>query len=126
MRTRQEILEIIDKGQTINIRGVDYNKANRHRVPSEAELALGDKKKEEEAEVNIQSQMEKLEAELKKLQAAKAAREKKEESPKTETSKQEESSAEPSKKGGVVTGDKAAEPTNTSGPAKAETKSDKK
>lgn len=121
MRTRQEILEIIDKGQTININGVDYNRTNRHKVPSEADLAVGDEKKEKDATASIQSQIERLQADLQKLEAAKAARAEKEEAP-----KKNEGSEETSKKGGVITGDKAAPAKEESKPEAKESKSEAK
>lgn len=120
MRTRDEILEVIDRGETINIKGIDYNKNNRHAVPSEADLAAGDAQKEAEAEQSIQAQMAKLQAELKKLEQLKASRSK------TEAA---ETSDDTSKKGGVVTGEKAQEPKKeeaTKSESKAEAKSDAK
>jgi hypothetical protein len=110
MRTRKEILEIINGGETININGVDYNRNNAHAVPSDADLAMGDPEKEDQVEQSIQRQMEKLQAELKKLEAVKAAR------------KAPNKEDEP--KGGVITGDKASEPKKEE--AKAEAKSEPK
>jgi hypothetical protein len=115
MRTREEILAVIDRGETINIKGIDYNKNNRHDVPSEADLAAGDERKEAEAEQSIQKKMEQLQAELKKLEQLKASR-------KAETT---ETSDDTSKKGGVVTGEKAQEPKKEEA-TKAESKSESK
>lgn len=115
MRTRREILDIIAGGETININGVDYNRSNSHKVPSEADLAAGDEKKEAEAEVSIKAQMEQLQTELKKLEAAKAAR---------KSSDKEEKSESKSEPKGGTTGDKTSESKKEE--AKAEPKAEAK
>ena len=113
MHTRQEILKFIEGGETVNIKGIDYNKHNAHKVPSDADLAVGDEAKEADAEALINNQIAALQRDLKKLEAAKAQRAKATES---------ESTDDTSKKGGVVTGEKADTKTET----KAESKSDAK
>lgn len=114
MRTRKEILDIIAGGETININGVDYNRNNVHKVPSEADLAMGDEEKEAKAELSVKAQMEQLQAELKKLEASKAARSKEEKS-------------ELQSKGSVITDDKTSEPkAEAKTEAKAETKPEAK
>ncbi len=122
-RTRREILDIIAGGETININGTDYHRGNAHKVPSEADLALGDARKETEAEVSVRNQIMQLEAELKKLEASKAARAKEEKS----SDPVQETKSESQPKGGVITGDKTSEPkTDHKAEPKAEAKSDAK
>jgi hypothetical protein len=68
------MIEAIQGGEEVVLNGVSYGRGNINALPSEADLAAGDAKKEAAAEENIHAQMDALQAELKKLERAKAAR----------------------------------------------------
>ncbi len=67
---REEMVEIIKKGGATIYKGTVYSQNNLSKLPSEAEMAEGDEVKTAAAKESLESQVEALQAELKKLESA--------------------------------------------------------
>ena len=72
MLTRKDMLKVIAGGERISLAGTSYGPDNINDLPSEADLAKGDAKREEETIASLKAQKEALDAELKKLESSKA------------------------------------------------------
>ncbi len=62
MRSRKELLEVFKKGQTVIYNGVHYMSPSE--LPSEAEMAKGNKTAEAEAKQNLLMEQARIQAQL--------------------------------------------------------------
>ncbi len=67
---REEMLDVVSKKGAVIYKGVVYTSANISELPSEADMAAGDEEKTAAAKESIQSQIDALQEQLKKLDAA--------------------------------------------------------
>lgn len=74
--SNKQIKEVIRRGETVVLNGVSYGQDNLNDVPSDAELAKGDAKKEAAAIADIKAQQAALQAQLEQLESSKAEAEK--------------------------------------------------